>query len=74
MVDDDADQGERRLTVLESLLPDDSFVLGVDEHTGLVIDLDSGACEVVGRGTVVAAGSVVTRDLPANVLAAGTPQ
>ena len=46
-------QGERRLKVLESLLPDDSFVLGVDEHTGLVIDLDSGACEVVGRGTVV---------------------
>jgi cyanophycinase-like exopeptidase len=46
-------QGERRLKVLESLLPEDTFVLGVDEHTGLVIDLDSGACEVVGRGTVV---------------------
>jgi len=46
-------QGERRLKVLESLLPDDTFVLGVDEHTGLVIDLDSGACEVVGRGTVI---------------------
>ena len=46
-------QGERRLKVLETLLPDDVFVLGVDEHTGLVIDLDSGACEVVGRGTVV---------------------
>jgi cyanophycinase-like exopeptidase len=46
-------QGERRLKVLESLLPDDTFVLGVDEHTGIVIDLDSGACEIVGRGTVV---------------------
>ena len=46
-------QGERRLQVLESMLPDDSFVLGVDEHTGLVIDLDTGDCEVVGRGTVV---------------------
>lgn len=46
-------QGERRLRVLENLLPDDSFVLGVDEHTGLVIDLDTGAAEVVGRGTVV---------------------
>ena len=46
-------QGERRLKVLESLLPDDVFVLGVDEHTGLVIDLDTGACDVVGRGTVV---------------------
>jgi cyanophycinase-like exopeptidase len=46
-------QGERRLKVLESLLPDDVFVLGVDEHTGIVIDLDSGACEIVGRGTAV---------------------
>ena len=46
-------QGERRLTVLESLLPEGAFVLGVDEHTGLVIDLDSGSAEVVGRGTVV---------------------
>ncbi|HET7899945.1 MAG TPA: hypothetical protein VFL59_02080 [Candidatus Nanopelagicales bacterium] len=46
-------QGERRLVMLEAQLPDDAFVLGVDEHTGLVIDLDSGACEVVGKGTVV---------------------
>ncbi|MFN8156411.1 MAG: hypothetical protein U0R68_03250 [Candidatus Nanopelagicales bacterium] len=46
-------QGERRLVMLEDQLPDGAFVLGVDEHTGLVIDLDSGACEVVGRGTVV---------------------
>jgi len=46
-------QGERRLVMLEDQLPDDVFVLGVDEHTGLVMDLDSGACEVVGKGTVV---------------------
>jgi cyanophycinase-like exopeptidase len=46
-------QGERRLRMLEDLLPDESFVLGVDEHTGLVIDLDTGSAEVVGRGTVV---------------------
>jgi cyanophycinase-like exopeptidase len=46
-------QGERRLRMLEAQLPDESFVLGVDEHTGLVIDLDTGAAEVVGRGTVV---------------------
>ena len=43
----------QRFPVLESLLPDDVFVLGVDEHTGIVIDLDSGACDIVGRGTVV---------------------
>jgi cyanophycinase-like exopeptidase len=45
-------QGERRLRMLEDLLPDAAFVLGVDEHTGLVLDLDSGAAEVVGRGTL----------------------
>ncbi len=44
--------GERRLRVLENLLPDGAFVLGVDEHTGLVIDLDTGAADVVGRGLV----------------------
>ncbi|GAL20335.1 hypothetical protein JCM19235_4535 [Vibrio maritimus] len=27
----------------------------------------------IGRGTIVAAGSVVTHDLPANVIAAGSP-
>jgi cyanophycinase-like exopeptidase len=45
--------GEKRLVALEEQLPEGVFVLGVDEHTGLVIDLDSRACEVVGKGTVV---------------------
>jgi hypothetical protein len=44
--------GERRLRQLEDQLPDDTFVLGIDEHTGLVVDLDSGEAEVVGRGCV----------------------
>jgi hypothetical protein len=44
--------GERRLAALEAELPDGAFVLGVDEHTGLVLDLDSGRAEVVGRGGV----------------------
>jgi len=44
--------GERRLAALETQLPPDAFVLGVDEHTGLLIDLDSGVAEVVGRGQV----------------------
>lgn len=46
-------QGERRLLVLEQQLPEECFVLGVDEHTGLVIDLDSREAQVIGRGTVV---------------------
>ncbi len=44
--------GERRLAMLEPSLPDDVFVLGVDEHTGLLVDLDADRVDVVGRGTV----------------------
>ena len=44
--------GERRLRMLEPELDDDVFVLGVDEHTGLIIDLDAQTAEVVGKGGV----------------------
>jgi hypothetical protein len=44
--------GERRLAGLERLLPDGAWILGVDEHTALVIDLDAGAAVVKGRGGV----------------------
>lgn len=50
--------GERRLRMLEDTLPDGAFVLGIDEHTGLVIDLDTGAAEVVGRGSVTVRSNV----------------
>jgi hypothetical protein len=44
--------GETRLHLFESLLDDDTYVLGVDEHTGLIIDSDAGTARVVGNGTV----------------------
>jgi hypothetical protein len=44
--------GERRLSVMETELPDDVFVLGVDEHTGLMIDIDANTATVVGKGVV----------------------
>ena len=44
--------GERRLAMLEAQLPDDGWVLGVDEHTGCVFDLDAGTATVVGNGVV----------------------
>ncbi len=44
--------GERRLAFLEAQLPDDIFVLGVDEHTALILDLDAGSATVAGIGTV----------------------
>jgi cyanophycinase-like exopeptidase len=72
--------GERRLSMLERQLPDDCAVLGVDEHTALVFDLETAQAEVLGKGgatvrkrgvsTVLRADSVITlaglRDLVAH--------
>jgi hypothetical protein len=44
--------GERRLRMLEAELPEEVFILGVDGHTALVMDLDAGSAAVVGLGTV----------------------
>ncbi len=44
--------GEDRLEMFESLLDDDTYVLGVDEHTGLVIDIDAATATVVGNSNV----------------------
>jgi len=44
--------GERRLRVLEAALPKGAFVLGVDGHTALVLDLDAGTASVAGLGGV----------------------
>ena len=44
--------GERRLSLLEPELPEGAWVLGVDEHTALVLDLDERTAAVEGHGTV----------------------
>lgn len=44
--------GERRLQLLDSQLPDDVFILGIDEHTGVRFDLDAGTVQVFGRGSM----------------------
>ncbi len=44
--------GERRLRILEDRLPDDGWVLGVDEHTGCVIDIEAATATVTGLGSV----------------------
>ena len=44
--------GERRLGMLEAELPADVFILGVDGHTALVLDLAAGTGSVFGLGTV----------------------
>jgi cyanophycinase-like exopeptidase len=59
--------GERRLQVLESELPPEVFILGVDGHTALVLDLEEGSGSVVGLGTVT-----VRKDGRSTVIPAGT--
>ena len=44
--------GERRLVALEAKLSADQYVMGIDEHTGVVIDFDAGTATVVGNGTL----------------------
>jgi hypothetical protein len=65
--------GERRLRILEAMLPEDTFVLGVDEHTALILDVEAGMATVRGNGAAVirrrgseqrlVAGSVVPIDV-----------
>jgi len=59
--------GERRLAALEAMLPDDAWILGIDEHTAFVVDLDAGELSVGGRG-----GIYVRRRGATERLAAGT--
>jgi cyanophycinase-like exopeptidase len=44
--------GERRLSLLEDQLPDGAFILGVDEHTACILDLDASTTTVAGLGSV----------------------
>ena len=59
--------GERRLAVMERDLPADAAVLGVDEHTAVLIDLRTGGIEIRGRG-----GVTVRRSGDSVVLPSGT--
>jgi hypothetical protein len=60
--------GERRLAMMEAMLPDDAWVLGVDEHTAVVMDLDARTVSVTGRG-----GLTVRRRGASRTFAAGEP-
>jgi hypothetical protein len=59
--------GERRLRVLEAELPPDVFILGVDGHTALILDLDARSATVTGLGTVT-----VRKDGRSTVFPAGS--
>ena len=44
--------GEKRLLDLETKLDAETSILGIDEHTGIIFDLDEKSAEVIGKGRV----------------------
>jgi hypothetical protein len=58
--------GEPRLRALERQLPEEAWVLGVDEHTACVLDLEAGTFTVAGLG-----GATVRRQGASVVLPSG---
>jgi len=44
--------GKSRFEELVKMLPEDQIVIGIDEHTGLIIDFQSECLHVIGLGTV----------------------
>ncbi|MGB6165228.1 MAG: hypothetical protein WCF33_12755 [Pseudonocardiaceae bacterium] len=59
--------GERRLRLMESMLETTTVVLGVDEHTAVLFDLDADTTTVLGRGVFT-----VRRQAASTVFASGT--
>ncbi|MCP2326580.1 cyanophycinase-like exopeptidase [Hamadaea flava] len=42
--------GEGRLARMEQWLPEESVIVGIDEHTAALVDLPTGSVQVVGQG------------------------
>ncbi|WP_433888473.1 hypothetical protein [Streptomyces sp. CA-111067] len=57
--------GETRLAVLEEELPGGSAVLGIDEHTAVVIDLADRVARVWGKGVMTVRRHGVSTEVPA---------
>jgi hypothetical protein len=57
--------GERRLAMLEAQLPAGHHVLGIDEHTAVIMDLDADTASVVGRGVVTVRANGTSTMYPA---------
>lgn len=59
--------GERRLRALESMLDADTVVLGVDEHTAAVFDLDANTVTVLGRAALTVRRQAISTVFPSGV-------
>jgi hypothetical protein len=56
--------GERRLRELESLMPATGWILGIDEHTALIVDVAASEAVVTGRGGVTVRRQGRARQFP----------
>jgi hypothetical protein len=59
--------GEPRLRALESTLDADTIVLGVDEHTAAVFDLDADTVTVLGRAALTMRRQAISTVFPSGV-------
>ncbi len=57
--------GERRLSMIEPALPEGAFVLGIDEHTAITFDLDTGVGSIAGLGVVTVRAGGRSETFPA---------
>ncbi len=62
--------GERRLRLLESMLQTDTVVLGVDEHTAVLFDLDADTVTVLGRAALTVRRQAVSTVFPSGATVA----
>jgi hypothetical protein len=66
--------GESRLRTLESMLPAEVMILGVDEYTACIIDIDAQTATVRGRGALTARQGGVERRWTRTTLSLGDLQ
>lgn len=57
--------GRSRMAQLMSTLPPTTLVLGIDEHTGVVLDFQSESCQVIGKGGLTIIGRLLTNEYKA---------
>lgn len=62
--------GERRLQLLESMLDTDTVVLGVDEHTAALFDLEADTVTVLGRAALTVRRQAVSTVFPSGATVA----
>ena len=59
--------GESRMIAMEAMLPEDTVIIGIDEFTALVLDVEADMAHVIGRGGVTIRRGANERRHPAKV-------